>query len=402
MCAKKLIGNQNEFPILTKNPNQRIKRLFHGKSSKSQSNIEQLLKNNQPNTILSDNRSFSRNHNEKQSKTENKRGYTQQNLVEIKRILSKKENDYYGILNINKDATRDKIVNTYRKLILLVHPDKITAPGATEATQRLNKALVVLLRTFENQNKGHHQQTIKIFTTESFTLNNKENDEVSDLEKKSTLSSTFSTWLFYIMGIIVVILVFKPYVDEDRLALTRYHRMAIFHRMFSLRNKVLPFLHPGAITMDPDSKALYELISLYHPQLDLSESLTKNDVEKFRYHSKRILTALFPAKSSPCLIQHHILQYNTNQINMYYIQHEKIDDWKCSNQPIILYFHGGGFVFGDIDTYSCFECHLSKSLNILVLHVDFRLVPEHSLEETIEDVINIYKILVDADSNIHG
>ncbi|CAF1193438.1 unnamed protein product [Rotaria sordida] len=147
-------SNQNEFPFLTKNPNQRIKRLFHGKSSKSQSNIEQLLKNNQPNTILSDNRSFSRNHNEKQSKTENKRGYTQQNLVEIKRILSKKENDYYGILNINKDATRDKIVNTYRKLILLVHPDKITAPGATEATQRLNQALVVLLRKFENQNKG--------------------------------------------------------------------------------------------------------------------------------------------------------------------------------------------------------------------------------------------------------
>ncbi|CAF1193421.1 unnamed protein product [Rotaria sordida] len=203
------------------------------------------------------------------------------------------------------------------------------------------------------------------------------------------------------MGIIVVILVFKPYVDEDLLALTRYHRMAIFHRMFSLRNKLLPFLHPGSITMDADSKALYELISLYHPQLDLSESLTKNDVEKFRYHSKRILTALFPAKSSSCLIQHHILQYNTNQIHMYYIQHEKINDWKCSNQPIILYFHGGGFVFGDIDTYSCFECHLSKSLNMLILHVDFRLIPEYSLEETIEDVINIYKILLDADSNIH-
>ncbi|CAF1156116.1 unnamed protein product, partial [Rotaria sordida] len=83
------------------------------------------------------------------------------------------------------------------------------------------------------------------------------------------------------MGIIVVILVFKPYVDEDLLVLTRYHRMAIFHRMFSLRNKLLPFLHPGSITMDSDSKALYELISLYHPQLDLSESLTKNDVEKF-------------------------------------------------------------------------------------------------------------------------
>ncbi|CAF1200660.1 unnamed protein product [Rotaria sordida] len=210
-----------------------------------------------------------------------------------------------------------------------------------------------------------------------------------------------SNWLLYIFATIIAILFFKPYVDEELLALTGYHRVAIFHRIYSLRNKLLPFLHPGSITMDPDSKALDELISLYHPKLDLSENLTKNDIEEFRYHSKRILTALFPAKSSSCLIQHHILQYNTNQIHMYYIQHEKINDWKYSNQSIILYFHGGGFVFGDIDTYSCFECHLSKSLNMLILHVDFRLIPEYSLEETIEDVINIYKILLDADSNIH-
>ncbi|CAF1387970.1 unnamed protein product, partial [Rotaria sordida] len=101
-----------------------------------------------------------------------------------------------------------------------------------------------------------------------------------------------SNWLLYIFATIIAILFFKPYVDEDLLALTGYHRVAIFHRIYSLRNKLLPFLHPGSITMDPDSKALDELISLYHPKLDLSENLTKNDIEEFRYHSKRILTAL--------------------------------------------------------------------------------------------------------------
>ncbi|CAF4650607.1 unnamed protein product, partial [Rotaria sp. Silwood2] len=152
--------------------------------------------------------------------------------------------------------------------------------------------------------------------------------------------------------------------------------MAIFHRMFSLQNKILPFLYPPSRTTDADSKALVDLISLYHPQLDLSDDLTDDDIEEFRYHSKQMLTALFPVRSSSCLIQHHTFQYNTNQVNMYSIQHEQINDWKCSNQPLILYFHGGGFVFGDIDTYSGFECHLSKSLNMLILHVDFRLVPE--------------------------
>ncbi|CAF4938493.1 unnamed protein product [Rotaria sp. Silwood1] len=203
------------------------------------------------------------------------------------------------------------------------------------------------------------------------------------------------------MAYIIALLVFKPFVDKDLLTLTQHHRVAIFHRIFSFRNKLLPFIHPGSITADADSKALVELIVLYHPSLDLSDDLTKNDIEEFRYHSKQMLTALFPAKSSSCLIQHHIFQYNTNQVNIYSIQHQQINDWKCSNQSIILYFHGGGFVFGDIDTYSCYGCHLSKSLNMLVLHVDFRLVPEYSLEQTIVDVITVYKVLLDADPNIH-
>ncbi|CAF4654974.1 unnamed protein product [Rotaria sp. Silwood2] len=38
---------------------------------------------------------------------------------------------------------------------------------------------------------------------------------------------------------------------------------------------------------------------------------------------------------------------------------------------------------------------------MLTLHVDFRLVPEYTLEETIEDVINVYQVLLDADPNIH-
>ncbi|CAF2938639.1 unnamed protein product [Rotaria sp. Silwood2] len=171
--------------------------------------------------------------------------------------------------------------------------------------------------------------------------------------------------------------------------------------MLSFRNKILLFLHPKSIKTDADSKALFELISIYHPKLDLNDDLTNNDIEEFRYHSKRILTNLLLAKSSFYLIQHHIFQYNTKQINMYSIQHEKINDLKCFNPPLILYFHGGGFVFGDIDTYSGFECHLSESLNTLILHVDFHLAPEYSLEETIENVINVYQVLLDTDPNIH-
>ncbi|CAF3835634.1 unnamed protein product [Rotaria magnacalcarata] len=61
----------------------------------------------------------------------------------------------------------------------------------------------------------------------------------------------------------------------------------------------------------------------------------------------------------------------------------------------------GGFVFGDIDTYSGFECHLSKYQNMLIVHVELRHVPEYSLEEIIQNVIQVYQFLLNVDFNIH-
>jgi len=142
-------ANQNGLSLLTDNYNQRIKRFLSRKSFKSKLNSQTRSKNNQQSEdILLNSELYAQDDQEKQNK-----GFTQQELSEINRILSKKENDYYGILGINKHATPYKIMSAYKKLSLRVHPDKFNAPGATEATQRLNKARTELLKKFENQNK---------------------------------------------------------------------------------------------------------------------------------------------------------------------------------------------------------------------------------------------------------
>jgi acetyl esterase/lipase len=192
-----------------------------------------------------------------------------------------------------------------------------------------------------------------------------------------------------------------PCIDKNISPLSRYARMTMSHRIFTIRNKIFPFVNPRPEGMDSDSKALDELMALYRPILDLSENFTKKEIEMLRKHSKQMLTSLHPARSPSCLVEHNIFQYDNNKVNIYLIQHDQIDDWKNSNRPLILYFHGGGFVFGGIDTYSGFECHLSKDFNMLILHVNFRLVPEYSLVNIIEDVIGVYRILLDIDSNIH-
>lgn len=45
--------------------------------------------------------------------------------------------------------------------------------------------------------------------------------------------------------------------------------------------------------------------------------------------------------------------------------------------PLVLFFHGGGFVIGDLDTHASFCAELSRALDLPVLAVDYRLAPEH-------------------------
>uniref|UniRef100_UPI0035C9A6D5 alpha/beta hydrolase n=1 Tax=uncultured Sphingomonas sp. TaxID=158754 RepID=UPI0035C9A6D5 len=45
--------------------------------------------------------------------------------------------------------------------------------------------------------------------------------------------------------------------------------------------------------------------------------------------------------------------------------------------PLVVFFHGGGFVIGDLDTHASFCAEASRTLDLPVLAVDYRLAPEH-------------------------
>ena len=45
--------------------------------------------------------------------------------------------------------------------------------------------------------------------------------------------------------------------------------------------------------------------------------------------------------------------------------------------PALLYFHGGGFVIGDLDSHASLCSHIAKELDLPVIAVDYRLAPEH-------------------------
>lgn len=53
--------------------------------------------------------------------------------------------------------------------------------------------------------------------------------------------------------------------------------------------------------------------------------------------------------------------------------------------PVILFFHGGGFVIGDLNSHNALCTELSAELDLPVLAVDYRLAPEHPFPAAPDD-----------------
>jgi acetyl esterase len=65
-------------------------------------------------------------------------------------------------------------------------------------------------------------------------------------------------------------------------------------------------------------------------------------------------------------------------IRIYAIEHGGL-------RPALVYFHGGGFVFGNLDTHDTVCRAIAKESGAVVISVDYRLAPEHKFPAAVED-----------------
>lgn len=80
-------------------------------------------------------------HDNEEATTSNA-NYTQEQVEAVKRI--RKCKNYYEMLSVSKDSSESELKKSYRKLALAFHPDKNSAPGASEAFKAIGNAYAVL------------------------------------------------------------------------------------------------------------------------------------------------------------------------------------------------------------------------------------------------------------------
>ncbi len=65
-------------------------------------------------------------------------------------------------------------------------------------------------------------------------------------------------------------------------------------------------------------------------------------------------------------------------------------DW-----PLLVFFHGGGMIYGDLDSYDAVCGFLAERAGVRVLSVGYRLAPEHPFPAGVEDCWQAYRWAVD-------
>ena len=62
-----------------------------------------------------------------------------------------------------------------------------------------------------------------------------------------------------------------------------------------------------------------------------------------------------------------------------------------SNLPVVVYYHGGGWVIADLDVYDATPRAMARSLNAIVVSVEYRKGPEHKFPAFYEDANNAWR-----------
>ena len=70
--------------------------------------------------------------------------------------------------------------------------------------------------------------------------------------------------------------------------------------------------------------------------------------------------------------------------------------------PILVFYHGGGFVIGSLDSYDSLCRALANRADCIVVSVEYRLAPEHKFPAAVDDALEAYQWVCDHGHELDG
>lgn len=129
--------------------------------------------------------------------------------------------------------------------------------------------------------------------------------------------------------------------------------------------------------MPINTKMLTAIKNLFYPEEDLTKTYKRERLFVDLTHL-HILKPFFRIQDETLTLEGHSIPLRIF-----------LPSLKEERYPLIIFFHGGGFVTGNIDSYSKVCTHLAEQTNHIVVSVDYRLAPEHAFPAALEDCYSV-------------
>jgi len=132
--------------------------------------------------------------------------------------------------------------------------------------------------------------------------------------------------------------------------------------------------------LHPQTRALLDLIE--HKQIPPTHTLGVADARAY-YRERRSVTQPVPPEVGLVRELQMIGPRGPIQLRLY----RPLASNAATPLPVLVYFHGGGWVIGDLDTHDSLCRALCNESGCAVVSVDYRLAPEHRFPAAVDDAL---------------
>ena len=136
--------------------------------------------------------------------------------------------------------------------------------------------------------------------------------------------------------------------------------------------------------LHPDARALLDLIE--ERKLPAMHTLTPVDARAF-YRDRRFFTQPPPPDVGAVLDTRCEGPHGAIALRIYRPLGAGATPAKGATLPVLVYYHGGGWTIGDLDTHDVLCRELCNGSGAVVVAVDYRMGPEHRFPAAVDDCL---------------